>query len=318
MHRWLAIALGVALLAGLATVVTPAGALDQGSMGTLTPENTLLEEDYPPLTGTYPYEGAHAFAYYRPPTCRTVTYCDSVEADIEYPGGNEYLKEHFVRVTVTLSWDNPRTEDNPSGNDLDLFLWGDDGEATGAPNSKCRSPDAEECDNLHPEVVTLTDPSDTVHENADGEEPDPLFFTIVSDEGVNSGYTMRAEFEEFDLPPPPDFERPEREVSGAGDTGAGASTPPPETEPTSDDVGREPTVSGPDEERETEALVPGPDGELVERELPVLAAGQDLERQDSGGFNPFIPAGIVAALIGIGTAFLIVRRSREEREAEGY
>lgn len=308
----------LALVLGGAVLLPQAAAIDHGPMGTLSPEATSIDNDYPPMSGTYPNvnDAPDPFAYFRPPMCRTVTYCDAHELGIDYPGGDEYLTEHFVRVTITLSWDNHRTEDNPTGNDLDLFVWGDDGPAAGGPVSKCGSPSDANCDFIHPEVVTLTDPSDTVPEE-EGEERDPLFLTVVSHQGLNTGYNISAQFEEFSLPPPPDFERPDREVSSAGGSESAATPRPASGSRTADDL-RSPTVSGPDTEPRAEVLIPGPDGELVPWELPVLAAGDITEPIEPSTFNPLVPAGILSAIIGVATVVLILRRRREEREAEGY
>lgn len=307
----------LALVLGGAVLLPSAGAVDHGKIGTASPESPLIERAYPPIAGTYPYEGRHLFAYFRPPMCRTVTYCDAHALDIEYPGDDEYLKDHFVRVTVTLSWENHRTEENGTGNDLDLFLWGDDGPAAGGPSSGCSGPGDEKCANIHPEVITLTDPSDTTGKDEDGADKIPLFLTVVSDDGLNSGYELVVRFEEFTLPPPPDFERPDREVSSVGDSESAATPRPASGSRTADDL-RGPTVSGPDTQPPTEVLVPGPDGELVPWELPVLAAGDIGEPTEASTFNPLVPAGILSAIIAIATAVLILRRRREEREAETY
>lgn len=304
-HKALSILGGVLLVAASAS--PGAEAVDRGSIGTLGPDNPYIEQEYTPLAGQYPGAGAHPFAYFRPPVCRTVTYCDSVELSIEYP--EHYLKEVFFGYRMTLSWENPRTEDNPSGNDIDLFLWGDDGEAAGGPSSKCGSPGDENCDNIHPEVVTVTEPLATIDANDDGDyadegENDPQFFTIVNHTGVNTGYKLTVEWFTFDIEDAPTFERP----------GGQSEQRTPEPDPT-------PAVFGPTQpqaetaETDTEPrkiLVPGPDGELVEVELPLLAAGQRLQTDADGGLSPWIPAGIVGGLVALVMGWIVIARLRRE------
>ena len=192
-------------------------------MGEIGPHNTHLELDATPMAGVYPNQGGGAdpFAAFRPPTCRTVTYCDAASFEVKYP--KSYLREVFFGITIELTWDNPKTKNNETGNDVDLFVWGDDGPASGGPLSKCGSPtdpaeppegetdETARCNYVYPEVVSISEPPDTTAEDAD---PVAIFITIVNHTGVNTGYQINVDWFTFELPPPPKFEQPEREISG--------------------------------------------------------------------------------------------------------
>ena len=299
-----------------ALVTPPASALDQGSMGTLTPKNTHLEKEFGPIPSPYPASDSprQPFAGFRPTGCQSAAHCDFVTFEVDYP--KNYQRDVLFGATITLTWDNPRhRETNPAGNDLDLFVWGDDGPAAGGPLSKCGSPGADACDDIYPEIVTMADPQDTVPPKGTPpeDEPDPTatFLTIVNDKGINAGgYKLTVDWFTFTIPPVKAFVPPERETS---------STP------------RGPRVSGPfdfevsdpsksggssgPEPTPRKILVPGPDGKMHEIELPVYAAGQRLgTSSERNTAVPWITAGIVGALALAGLTFYLVRRNRRAME----
>lgn len=301
----------------------PAEAMNQGTLGVISPDDPLLERELGPILGFYtaaraplPQDvcdtvgrcGAEPFAAFRPVACRTANYCDTITLDVDYPDG--YIYDVFFGVAITLTWDNPRTEDNPTGNDVDLFLWPDDDPTSGAPVSECGAPGVPACDNLFPEVIIVIEPEDTIPPEGDEDADDlpPMLFTVVNHFGANTGYTLRAEWFTFDV----DFEdfskqgRPGGPVIGPG---SDAGKPP---------AGFDPAtlrgVQGPKADRKI--LIPGPDGEFVEMELPLLAAGKVLDPPDErGGLNPIViaGAGIGAAGLGLGTATVIRRRRLSRR-----
>jgi hypothetical protein len=293
----------VALLGAVAA--PPVAARDQGSLGTASPKKTHLELDGTPLAGVYADPAVGAFAEIRPPVCRAATYCDAFEFEVDYP--KEYLREVFFGISIELTWENPRTKSNDSeqANDVDMFVWGDDGEASGGPLSQCGSPYDEKCNLLYPEVVTITEPPNTIAEDAD---PAAIYVTVVNHSGVNTGYHVNVDWFTFDLPPPPAFTPPEREISGQ----------------------QEPTVSGPfdfgdvTKAKTGEAtpaptprkiLVPGPDGKLHEIELPIYAAGNRLgATADRNEALPWIIAGIVGAIALAGLIFYLARKNRQAME----
>lgn len=281
------------------------GAVDHGDLGTMSPENQHMRFTATPIAGIYPNQagGTNPFAAFRPPTCRTVTYCDSMQFEVSVPP--EYAREVLYGVTLTLEWENPRTEDNPTGNDLDLFIWGDDGPAAGGPATKCGSPSTPECDEIYPEVYAMTEPPDTTAEDAD---PAAYFITVVNHSGVNTGYTLSIDWFTFELEAPPSFVPPKRGVTGQGG--------PTVQGPFTFDVSKPTDLDRTPKPTPRVILVPGPDGELHEVELPILATGQRLptsaERNDTAMW--IVAAAVGAVVFGI-LAFVLIRRSR--RAAEG-
>jgi hypothetical protein len=300
-----------------ALAAPPAASLEQGDFGTIGPSNTHLELTGTPLAGVYPNQGGGAdpFAAFRPPTCRTVTYCDAAQFEVKYP--KSYLRDVFFGITIELTWDNPRTKSNSeTGNDVDLFVWGDDGPAAGGPLSKCGSPtdpaepppgekdDTARCNFIHPEIVSISEPPDTTVEDA---PVLAIFLTIVNHTGVNTGYHINVDWFTFDLPPPPAFEQPEREISGqASPTVSG---------PFNFDVSEVAPGNPTPEPTPRKILVPGPDGKLHEVELPIYAAGNRLgSTADRNEALPWIIAGIVGAVALAAMIFYLARKNRQAME----
>ncbi len=280
-----------------------ASALDQGNLGTAGPKSPTIERDFLPIPG--PFIGSflptQPFALFRPTACRNVVYCDAFELDVDYPD-DLLSSEVLFGVSVTLTWENPRTEDNATGNDLDMFLFADDDPVLGAPISKCQSPEDDKCDNLESETIAIAEPDNTVAD----EEATPLLFTVVNHSGVNLGYKLTIKWYTFDLPPPPDFEAPE--IGEVGEPNTTVSGP------------FDFAVTGSKEDDDADAPrrieIPGPDGQVREIELPFFAAGQRAAASADRGVSPWITAAIVGALVLVGFSWLLVVRSRRREEAE--
>jgi hypothetical protein len=243
---------------------------------------------------------AEPFAIFRPTACRTFTYCDAFELDVEYP---DRFRREFFGVSVTLTWENPRTEQNITGNDLDLFLFIDDDDpALGTPASKCQTPREDACDNLTSETIAVSEPDNTIPDDVE-----PFRFTVVSEAGINIGYKITVKWYTFKLPPQPKFERPDIQTS---------TETPVVTGPL--DFAVTEATEGSDEPSATprKILVPGPDGELRDIELPFYAAGNRLVAASDSGLSPWVSAGIAGALVLAGSIWLLIVRSRQ-RDAEG-
>ncbi len=287
-------------LAACVAFAPPASAIDQGTLGPIGPDHPNLTKSFGALAGQYADPAVNAFAEFRPPACRKVTYCDAFNLSVKFPKSLE--RTTFFGVSVTLDWENPRTKDNATGNDLDLFLWGDDGEAAGGPSSGCSSPNDDDCENLKSETITITEPDDTKRSGA------PLFFTVVNSSGVNTGYKLTIKWYTFDIPPPPDVKRPEigvsKQHSVQGPINADVTPP---KEAASNESGPSPTPR--------KILVPGPDGKLHEVELPAYAAGAKFTAEDTKAPSPWIPAVIAGVIVLFGlSAYLIVRTRRQDAD----
>ncbi|MEX2537781.1 MAG: hypothetical protein WD646_03920 [Actinomycetota bacterium] len=277
-------------------------AIDQGHLGTIGPTNQTIEREFLPLTGIYPGTilPVEPIAIFRPTVCRTLTYCDAFELDVDYP---DRFRRLFFGVSVTLTWDNPRTQQNPTGNDLDLFLFlGDDDPVAGFPASDCQTPREDACDNLTSETIAITEPEDTTPDDVE-----PLRFTVVSEAGINIGYKITVKWYTFELPPQPKFERPDIQTS--------AETPV-VTGPLDFAITEATTGSEQPSATPRKILVPGPDGELRDIELPFYAAGNRLVAASGSGLSPWISASIAGALVLAGSIWLLIVRSRH-RDAEG-
>ena len=292
------------LIAAIGLIVllpaSPSPALDQGNLGTIGPDNDVIEQDFLPPTGIYPGTvlPAEPFAIFRPTACRTFTYCDAFELDVDYPSS---FRRKLFAVSVTLTWDNARTEENIAGSDLDMFLFiGTDDPASGAPASECQTPRDDACDNLTSETIVISEP-----DNTSPEDVEPFRFTVVSEAGINTGYKITARWYTFELPPQPRFERPDIQTS----TQDPIVTGPFDFDVTESTAGDDPSATP------RTIIVPGPDGELRDIELPFYAAGNRVESSSDAGLSPWITAAIAGALVLAGSIWLLIVRSRQ-RDAE--
>lgn len=299
----------------------PSGAIDQGSMGEVSPDNTHVTDDYPPIPGVYPVRsGAHPFAGFRPFGCASYNYCNRHTLDIQFPDG--YLEDFRgtdivgFGIRIALSWENY------PDNDVDLFIWPDDDPTSGAPQGPCSNPRAvgcnpcdtrpedqqEDCVEPFPEVFNVVDPlkeeDDPETTDVDeSQEPITVFISVVNDTGVNQGYTLEAQwflipFGSFDA-----FEPPEIETSFQPPV-TQAATPAP-FDPGADERRQE--------QEQAKILVPGEDGELVEQSLGALAAGQRITATRSGTASWVWVTAAVISGVAVGLfAFFVYRRRRAE------
>jgi hypothetical protein len=291
----------VALASG--GLLQSASATDQGSLGTMSPENKHVKKTFLPIVGLYPAESpVQPFSIYRPFICTTSTYCDRITFQVKYPAdylvslrGTKYVS---FGIKVSLSWPGH------DANDLDLFVWPDDDPALGGPQGPCATPLDAECNKLYPEVYDVIEPSppddDPATEEDESKDPIEVYISVVNHSGINQGYTIDLQWHLIEL-----GELPKLERKDLGFASRLTSPSPPKVSDAK--AATDPTPAGPTRT----VLVPGPDGKLVERELPVLAAGNRFE--PSGGGVPLLPIGIgVAVLGGAIVALLIVRRRRLE------
>src|SRR5687767_1702802 len=109
------------VMAMVGLTAPPTGAVDQGSMGTMTPKKTHIRKDFPPVAGVHPAQsGSQPFALYNSWGCVNYTYCNRHVFEVDVP--EDYLDSFkgtdivSYGVKVTLTWPDPE------GNDLDLFV----------------------------------------------------------------------------------------------------------------------------------------------------------------------------------------------------
>jgi hypothetical protein len=300
----------IALSLGITTPLlgaSSAHALEQGSIGALSPQHTTIQKSFGPIPGVYPQNpAAEPYLAFRPQTCSTVTYCDTFELDVHYPVS--FLKNVFFGITVTLDWKNPQTKKNPTGNHVTMLLWPDN-TGTGAPSSDCKTPEDTKCANLPSQTITVTEPDDTSRNGSNGNPPTPMYFTVVNVTGVNTGYTITAKWFTFDLPPPPAFKAKQLAVTGNPTPSVSGPSAPQPTLP--------PIVGGPTTTRKI--LVPGPDGKLHAITIPAYAAGAKLTAADTKPRSPWIPAFIAGAIVLVGlSAYLIYRARQQDRAANEF
>jgi hypothetical protein len=186
---------------------------------------------------------------------------------------------------------------------VDFFLWPDNGPVSGGPSSKCQAPgDTTSCDETaYPKTITITEPDDTTRTSP----PAPMYFTVVNNSGVNTGYTITAQWFTFTLPPPPKFSVPTIPVSNqvSGPSAAGGPSLP--------SIGPIDTSGAPPRT----VLVPGPDGKLRQITIPAFAAGDSLTSADAKPRSPWVPAYIAGAVVLVGLSTYLVFRARAQDRA---
>ena len=281
----------------------PAGARNQGNMGSFGPASPKLEKTFPPIPGVYPNQTTqgHLFSSFSMVACRAATHCDAVEATFDLDLDNA---PGTWAVGLSLSYPNPST------NDVDLFAWANDSDSPGAPLTEppCRNPADPDCHFVHPEKFLLKEP-----------DPGTFWLTVINDKGVNLGYTIAFEYfeGELDLPPLPEGYRPAGQGAGSGGGGGGAGANGDTAPRSAFRPARAPSFETEEpvkKETAPEVKVPGADGELTDHELALLAAQSEERRR---GMSPLVPIAIGIVLLALGAfAFFYLRRRRAAAEQQ--
>ena len=187
---------------------------------------------------------------------------------------------------------------------MDLFVWPDqygNDETGGIEVGMGRTA------TKHPEVVKVGEPAGKDDPATKNWNESIYWITVVNYSGVNSGYKLKLEWAQEDLGTFPSFTRP-------GGSGSGGSF---ESGPSSAGKGSNPAAFGPGATppEQTEIVkVPGPDGELIEVEVPVL--GAQAERRQTERTSPLVWVIAAVIVLGLGTfGFLFLRKRRRAAEA---
>ena len=264
-------------------------------------ERPVVEQSYPPLIGKPQRQGT---ANINPLLCKQPDYheCDIIKLTMD-PQGRYTL----YSVKVSLSWPAPRrvakadgvTDDNVDGNDMTLGVWEPNpAEVDPTYDGKTRGAWTGANAFTHPEVVFV---------GTDSPEPKEFYLVVNNSStqpagAVNKGYTIRAEFVETDLGALPESKK-------KGGVTTFSYTPPPAkpSGPKSLDNGPEPTET-------IKVKVPGPDGELVEMEVPIFIKSASAAKAPEDKGFPILP--VVLGLIALGGgSFLYIFVWRRRRTA---
>jgi len=284
MRRATFVTILAAALAGLAGG-TPANALDRGDL-LISPEVRAVTKSYPQIAGIRPGGTAcppvcsRPYAQTQAPGCRAHNgaYCDAINLKIEKPAELVDLYE----VHITLSW--KKTTDNSL---MHLYVF----------TPRHGEEEAEDYA-LGPSLVDNRTADNPKSVRIGAPDSGTLALTIVNEAGVNDGYTLTVRWVEVDLGPDYDL--------GLGDFAGDNSFTPSAAAPRTDAIGdgsgfsdglgytEDATPAG--RGRTTKALIPGPDGQLQEVALPVVARG------DRG---PALPGGPSSGLVFLMTLLLV-------------
>ncbi|MBW3588173.1 MAG: hypothetical protein KY429_02005 [Actinobacteria bacterium] len=261
-------------------MVVPAASEDRGYMGEVTPTKSLSGK-YPQILLRYPHkQGGQFFTYRRPPRCRADRYCDALEFDIKKP--DDYAQLAYVEIQVT--WTAPN-------NDLDIYTWPDDDPVFGGPVAQGANRD--------------TSGTEIIKIEAESEH---IWLTVVNYDGTNAGgYEVRVSWQLDSLPPLDIDKRPGGRGSFGSSSASSGRSPRAFGDFGEFQEGAEPQVTT------TPVMVPGPDGELIEMDLPVYV---ESEQANQSGPNLLVPAAIIAGILGILAAAFFYRRSRRQRIEE--
>lgn len=280
-----------ALVSALFGIAGPAQANTRPSI-TISPTNTLVEKSYPGITAAKPETPTTPYAQVR--NCddgkANATYCDNVDLVVVVPANYKPI----YKVKISLTWDP-----GPANNNLSLWIF----------DFKC-DPYVGQCeyDPVGPTVAGDTAAGKKPPRLAEiGEPPSKTFYMSVVNggPGPNSGYKFKVEWILINLGP--DYAGPDQ-----GDDAIPAYTPTRESDKTKN---VNPALTAPfKEEVETITVkVPGPDGELIDVEIPLVKAA-GLSRKAETGSNPVVP--IILGLLGLGMVlflyFFVWRRRRGE------
>jgi hypothetical protein len=263
----------------LGPMAVPATSEDRGYMGEVTPTKSLSGK-YPQILLPYPHkQGNQFFTYRRPPRCRADRYCDALEFDIKKP--DDYAQLSYVEIRVT--WTAPN-------NDLDIYTWPDDDPALGGPVAQGANRNTSGT-----EIIKIEAESELIR------------MTVVNYDGSNvGGYEVRVTWQLESMAPLDLDSRP----GGRGGFGS-SSSPSGNPRAFADFGGSE--EAGDREVTTTTVKVPGPDGQLIDMELPVyVESEQDVE----SGVNLLIPGLVAAAILGVSAAAFLYWRARRRKIEE--
>lgn len=280
-----------ALISALLGIAGPAQATSRGSI-TISPTTPLVEKSYPGITAAKPSTPTTPFAQVR--NCddgqANATYCDNVDLKVVVPDNYKPI----YKVKISLTWDP-----GPANNNLSLWIW----------DFRC-DPYVGQCeyDPVGPAVASDTAAGKKPPREAElGEPPTKTFYMSIVNggPGPNPGYKLRVEWILVNLGP---------DYPGApkDDDPIPAYTPVPQSAKTNY---ANPALTAPfEEEVETITVkVPGPDGELIDVEIPLVKAAGVARRAETTS-NPIVP--IILGLLGLGFVlflyFFVWRRRRSE------
>lgn len=266
---------------------TSASAVDRGVID-ISPTSASVTKTYPAIPGVRPnacqVNCTMPYAQTQSPGCKAHNgaYCDAIQLNINKPDG---YGDDLYQVVVTLTWVKGVTD-----NKMNLFVFAEEDPVLGPSLVDNRTED-------NPKRVKIFAP-----------DKGTLFMTIVNERGVNSGYKLNVLWEQT---PIPEFIAPPRKSFGSttGQSVAAArlaAVSPAFEAPQADGLARTPS-------RGRTALVPGPDGELVEMSLPIVARGNRTAGAASG--IDLVTGLVVGTLLFAGAAFAVVM-VRRRRVAE--
>ncbi|HVE75403.1 MAG TPA: hypothetical protein VND22_01405 [Actinomycetota bacterium] len=312
MRRMLKVVLLSLLLSAMAMGgAPPAAAFDRGDMGTISPTSGPIEKSFPAIAATMPANGYTLKVNYVPANCgkpasSQAAYCDTHKFHVD-TGGHDSL--HFVRITLTWA--------DPVNNNLDIYLWPDSTVTGAGAQKECCGAQATHSNHAtkYPEVLKLGEPDNKNVPNNPDDDPtlyeydETLWWiTVINQKGANTGgYKLLLEFGFEDLGEYPTFGRPGG-GGGSGDFGGGSKST------GSKSTSFNPSNSEPPPEQTEKVKVPGPDGELIEVEVPVLGAQAVRRQQEQRSPLVWIIAAVL--VLGFGTfGFLFLRKRRHAAEA---
>ena len=282
-RKWSVIAVVSALVGALLAIPAPALATNRGVF-ILTGSASPVTKSYPAFTAPATNTGTGVM---NPTTCREVhKFCDQIIVRVDPE------KRYFLySVRVTLTWPNPKSATNTTGNDLNIAVWEQDPEIVYC----CRNS----------RTTSTTDYPEFASFGTDN--PDPADYILIVDNtaGTNTGYTLKAEFVPTELGP--DYAGPDN-----GDDPQPSFSPIPR-KTSSPAINPAFDLGGANEDQETITVkVPGPDGELIDVEIPLVkAAGVSKKGETS---SPVVP--IILGILGLGFVlflyFFVWRRRRQE------
>lgn len=284
----LAVAQVLALAGVLLSIAGPADARTQPRM-TISPSIGTVQRSFPAFQGFSP---PRALAT-QIKNCRdgqqNATYCDHIPITAAMPPN--YKPIHKVRISMT--WEKVA----PTNNDLIMYLF---------PDPEAATDDAL----LNTAVGTDTAAGkQPPREIQVGEMAGTFTLNVTNQNAGNTGYTVKLEWILVDLGP--DY---------AGPDDGGSSEPsfsPAPAKKSGPPVNPAFNLDGAKEEEETITVkVPGPDGELIDVEIPLVKAA-GLSKKGETVSNPVVP--IILGLLGLGLIlflyFFVWRRRRGEETA---